>query len=88
VKLSRPITHDGTVIIPKQAREPLNINPGDSIEVEITHKDTTVHDIRKLSSNGRIYIPEKLRKALDIDEGDIVTLDIKKVIKKKEREVR
>jgi len=89
VKLSRPLTEDGAVIIPKQARELLDISPDDAIEVEISHEDKTVHELKKVPANGRIYLSEKLRDALNAKEGDIVTLDIKKLIKKRDgREVR
>lgn len=85
MKISRPINDDGTVVIPKQARELLNISPDDAIEVEISREDKTVHELKKVPANGRIYLPEKLRKELNAKEGDVVTLNIKKIPKKKER---
>jgi len=85
MKLSRPLTQENFVVITKPARRLLDIEEGDIIEVEISHRGTTIHEIKKMSSNGRIYISQKLRDALDVKEGDIITLDIKNVVKRERR---
>mgnify|MGYP000145781205 CR=1 FL=1 len=83
MRLTRRITAQNRVAIPKRIRELLNIEAGDLIEVEFEREGRTAPEVLSAMRDGQLHLPEALRRALDASAGDIVTLTIKNVNKRR-----